>query len=187
MNRYLCFDTECGGLHKETSLLTVYFAVLDSNLNILDELDLKLSPENGLYVVESQGLEINKINLVEHDKEAIKYKEAKTLLYKFLEKNTYNGEKFTPLGQNVIFDVERIKDVIISAGAWDNFVSHRVLDTMLVARFLQANGKLPNADSVSLSYLVDYFGIFVEGEMHEAKTDVLATVEVYKKLVEIIK
>jgi DNA polymerase III epsilon subunit-like protein len=56
---------------------------------------------------------------------------------------------------------------------------------MLVARFLQLNGRLP-VESVSLGNLIEYFGIQIEGNAHEARYDTLATVEVYKRLVAIV-
>jgi DNA polymerase III alpha subunit (gram-positive type) len=181
---FLAFDIESGGLGKEVSLLTAYFAVLDKDLKLIDELDLNLIPDDGIYRVQPQGLTVNKINLIELAEKAIPYKDAKTILYKFLEKNR-GEEKLIPLGQNVQFDVDFIVDTIISKGSLDNFVSHRALDTMLVARFLQLNGRLP-VESVSLGNLIEYFGIQIEGNAHEARYDTLATVEVYKRLVAIV-
>lgn len=185
---YIVFDTETGGLGLDTSLLTAWFGVFDAELNLVDELDLRVKPNDGVYLVTGQGLGVNKIDLVEHDKVAITYKEAGTALYNFLVKNKAPvevGGKLIPLGQHVYFDIEFLLAKIISKGSWDNFVTHRVLDTMRIARFLQLIGKLP-VESVSLTKLVEYFGIKVEGNPHEAKYDALATVEVYKALVALV-
>jgi DNA polymerase III epsilon subunit-like protein len=184
---YLVFDTETGGIGVDKSLLTAWFGVFDKDFNLRNELNLKVKPDDGVYQVTGQALEVNKINLVEHDRVAISYKAAGTLLYDFLRGNTkLGGEMLIPLGQNVIFDINFIVGKIISKGSWDCMVTHRLLDTMYIARFLQLNDKLP-VESVSLGKLVEYFGVKVEGELHTAKTDALATFEVYKKLVEIIK
>jgi DNA polymerase III alpha subunit (gram-positive type) len=184
--KYLVFDVETTGLGEEADLLTVWFGVFNKNFEQLDTLYLPVKPDSGIYRVQVQGMEVNKINLIEHDKVALPYKEAKTVLYNFLQKNAI-GDELIPLGQNVIFDIEFLCRTIISSGSWESLVSRRVLDTMHIARFLQLNGKLPNCDNVGLKYLTEYFGIYVKGNPHEAKYDALCTLEIYKKLVEIIK
>jgi DNA polymerase III epsilon subunit-like protein len=185
---YLVFDTETGGLGREVSLLTAYFAVLDKDFNVVDELDLKLIPDDGIYKVQPQALEINKIDLKELAKEAISYKDAKTQLYNFLalaSARADSEEKLIPLGQAIQFDIDGVVDTIISKGSWDNFVTRRVLDTMIIANFLRLVGVLP-VESVSLGTLVEFFGITIEGNAHEARYDALATVEVYKRLVAMV-
>lgn len=181
---YLAFDTETGGLGTDVSLLTAYFAVLDKEFNLKDELNLKLMPDDGIYRVRAEALNINKIDIAALGSEAIAYKEARTHLYNFLKTN-YNGEQLIPVGQNVAFDVNFIEDIIISKGSWDNFVSRRPLDTMYIAAYLKTLGKYPEDRSVSLGSLIEYFDIKLdEGVVHEAKYDTLATVEVLKKLIE---
>jgi DNA polymerase III alpha subunit (gram-positive type) len=185
---YLAFDSETGGLGNDVSLLTVYFAVFDKEFNLVSDLDLKLIPDDGIYRVQPKALEINKIDLAKLGQEAITYKDAKTQLYNFLQLAKYRDDidALVPLGQNVQFDIEKIVDTIISKGSWDNFVSRRVLDTMIIANFLKQIGLL-NIESVSLGSLVEYFGIKIDGVAHEAKYDTLATVEVYKKLRWLVK
>lgn len=186
--QYLVFDTETGGLSEDVSLLTAYFAILDKDLNIIAELDLKLIPDDGIYRVEPEALEVNQINLKELAKEAIPYKEAKTVLYKFLSayKPSGDGEKLIPIGQNVRYDIDWITKNLLSVGSWNDLVTFRYLDTMLIARFLQLNGRL-DVESVSLANLVKYFEIKVDGNPHEARYDALATAEVYKKLSGLVK
>jgi hypothetical protein len=88
MSKYIAFDNETGGLNPETSLLTTYFAILDGNFNKIDELELLLKPNNNEpYVIEPQGLEINKINLIEHDKVAVPYSMGGQQLFKLLKKH----------------------------------------------------------------------------------------------------
>jgi DNA polymerase III alpha subunit (gram-positive type) len=186
MNTYIALDTETGGVTPETSLLTAYFAVLDENLCVVDELDLKVKPDDGNYVVTAQALGINKINLIEHEKVAIPYKDAKTPMYKFLERN-YQGEKLIPVGHGIAFDVVRIRPTLISQGSWENFCSYRTLDTGQAAQFLRAAGKFPDNVSGSLGSLVAYFGIKFKGELHDARVDTLQTVAVLRELINLIK
>lgn len=185
MNTYIALDTETGGVTPETSLLTAYLAVLDDAFHIVDEIDLKLKPEDGNYVVTAQALSINKINLVEHDKVAMPYSKAKTPLYQFLEKN-HQGEKLIPLGHGVHFDVVRVRS-LISQGSWENFVSYRMLDTSIAARFLIAAGVLPKNLSGSLGSIVSHFGIKSKGDLHDARVDTLQTVSVLQELLNLVK
>lgn len=184
---YLAFDTETGGLGRDVSLLTAYFAVFNKDFELVSELDLKLIPDDGIYKAQPQALEVNQIDLKALAKEAITYKDAKPQLYNFLQLAKYRDdiEALIPLGQAIQFDIEKVVDTIISKGSWDNFVSRRVLDTMVIANFLKQIGKLP-VESVSLGNLVEYFGITVEGNAHEARYDTLATVKVYQALVELV-
>jgi len=186
MNTYIAFDTETGGVTPETSLLTVYFAVLDENLCVVDELDLKVKPDDGNYVVTAQGLAINKINLIEHDKMAIPYKDAKTPLYKFLERN-YQGEKLIPVGHGIYFDILRVRPTLISQGSWENFCSYRTLDTSIAAQFLRAAELFPKEISGSLGSLVAHFDIKSKGELHDARVDTLQTVSVLRELLNLVK
>jgi DNA polymerase III alpha subunit (gram-positive type) len=186
MNQFIGLDVETGGVTPETSLLTAYFVVLDENFNVVDELDLKLKPDNENYVVTARGLEINKINLVDHDKVAIWYAQAKTILYQFLQKN-YQGEKLIPIGHGVQFDVRRVYSTLISQGSWETFVSYRMLDTGAAAQFLRAAGVFPATVSGSLGSMVEYFGIKSKGDLHDARVDTLQTVEVLRELLKLVK
>ena len=185
MNRWICLDTETCGVTLDMSLLTAYFAVLDENLSVVDELELNLKPESGVYNVTAQALNVNKINLVEHDKIAIPYREAKPLLYNFLKQN-YQGEKLTPIGHGVKFDVEFTKKYLIGP-SWEDFVSYRMLCTSSAVQFLRAAGLFPDDVSGSLGSLVGYFKLPSQGEFHTAKTDALQTVAVFKELLKLVK
>jgi len=186
MNKFLGLDVETGGVTPETSLLTAYFAVLDENLLVVDDLNLLVKPDDGNYVVTAQALAINKIDLIEHDKVAMTYKAARTPLYQFLERN-YQGEKLIPVGHGTAFDVARVKKDLISQGSWENYVSYRTIDTSIVAQFLRAAGRFPDSVSGSLGSLVGHFGLLLEGELHTAREDTLQTVSVLRELLNLIK
>lgn len=186
MNKFIAFDNETGGISVETSLLTVYFAILDENLNQIDELDLYLKAnDNGPYVVEAGGLEVNKINIIDHDKRAITYSEGGQLLVKMLRKHVTGKEKLTPLGHNVHFDIAGVQRHLLGERTWHQFVSYKVQDTQQIASFLQRRGDLPKDMSVSLGSLMNYFNVNVPGIAHESKYDTLGTIEVYGALLKI--
>jgi DNA polymerase III alpha subunit (gram-positive type) len=184
MNKFIAFDNETGGLAQETSLLTVYFAILDDKLNQIDELDLRLKPNNGgPYLVEAGGLEVNKINLIEHDKTAITYSEGGQALVKLLKKHAIGKDRLTPLGHNVFFDIRGVTTHLLGDKTWNQFVSYKIQDTQQCASFLQRKGLLPPDMSVSLGSLAKHFNIsLTSGVEHESKYDTLLTIEVYKRL-----
>jgi DNA polymerase III alpha subunit (gram-positive type) len=188
MNLYLPMDNETGGLPDEVSLLSTYLEVVDDKFNVIDSLELYVKPNDGIYKVEAEGLFINKINLVEHDKIAITYSEAGQKLFQFLKKNSRDGEiKLIPVGKNVQFDVGGLQRNLLGKKTMDRFVSYRLLDITAIALGLQIKGKLPPM-SLSLGSLAKYFNVYnqISGQAHEAKYDTKVTMLVFAKLLEMM-
>ncbi len=182
---FLALDIETGGIGHDKSLLSLFMAFLGENCEVRSELDLKIKPDNGIYHVTAEAMAINKIDLIEHDKTAITYREAGTKVYDFLNAaSRLTTTQLIPLGHGVSFDCAFIKNTIISEGSWNKFVSYRSLDTSPISRFLMLTGKLPKL-SGSLESLTKHFGIKPVGPFHEAKTDVMASIEVFKRLLEL--
>lgn len=181
-NKYLAIDTETGGL-KGTSLLTVFLGVYDENLNLIDSRHDRLKPDDGLYTLSAGGMSINKINIVEHDKEAKLRKVLRFEINDWLRRHSEHGSnKLIPIGHNVKFDILKIQECITSPESWDNYVSYRTLDTGVIAQFLKFTGKLPDSISGSLESLIKFFDIESQGELHSAEVDAKMTVEVFKQL-----
>lgn len=179
---YLALDIETGGIGYDKSLLSLFMATLDENYQIKSELELKIKPDNGIYHVTAEAMSINRIDLVEHNKTAVTYKEAGTQVYNFLNAaSRLTIKQLIPLGHGVAFDCAFLKNTIISEGSWNKFVSYRALDTCSIARFMMLTDKLPEL-SGSLESLVKHFGIKPMGHLHDAKTDVIASIEVFKRL-----
>lgn len=185
---YLILDTETGGIGLDKSLLTAYFLVCDDKFNKLDDLYLFVKPDDGIYRVNGEAMEINGINLVQHDKKAIAYKKAGTVLYQFLERNFgYRKERMVPVGHGMSGDLDHVFDKLISRSTWETFVSYRRLDTSVALQFLKSCGLFPETVSGSLESLVEYFDLKKDGELHDAKVDAELTKEVLIKLIEKVK
>lgn len=185
--KYIAIDCETGGFLKHyPSLLTVFFLALDEDLNPVDELDLAIKSADDTYVVTAQALQVNKIDLIEHDKIAITEKEARIKARQFLGKlNPQGKNKLIPIGQNVHFDLEFLKaDFTLNLkDTLSKYVSHRILDTMHIAKFLQLIGKLPDG-RCNLDTLIEHYGVKIdEKDRHTARGDVLATVNVLKGMI----
>lgn len=188
---FFCMDTETGGLDpKRCDVLTMYIAVTDEGLKIIDGLDLKLKPNDRLPVVEEQAMAINKIDLRAHleNPETVTYAQAKEKITALNKKYLKKRGKYSNclvLGQNVAFDLAFIQEHIFSRSEWDSLFSYNVEDTKSAALFLKRCQWLPK-EIGTLASMVEYFNI-PRHTAHEARGDVLMTIQVYAKMIELMK
>jgi hypothetical protein len=178
---YIPFDTETGGLTRESSLLTAHFAVCDKDLEVIDTLSLFTKPNDGQYNVAAEALTVNNINLIEHDKVAITYSAAGQELRNFLWKYSQNGKvKLVPIGKNVGFDVIKVTDNLLGSKTWNQYVSYRLYDITGMVLYLKRKGKLAQDAPDSLQGLANMLGVnFVA---HTAEGDNYAGIAVVKWL-----
>jgi DNA polymerase III alpha subunit (gram-positive type) len=185
--KYFCFDTELGGLKKEYSLLTLYGQILNEDLNILDEIDLKIKPDDGIYKVSAEALKINGINLVEHDKNSIPLSEASEKFKNFICRHSMNlNQKIIPMGHNISLDIKFAKNYLMNSTEWEKHFSYRKVDSHSVAMFLGISGFLPKYNSYSLKVLAEHFKLDTNG-MHDARKDVEITTKLLKLMSNTLK
>lgn len=186
----LFFDLETGGLNPEKdTILTAYFGIYNDNLELIDELDLKLKPDDLAQLsCHPEALKVTGINLEQHlqDPKTINYTQGRDLLLGFLGKYKIKGKRrhFRPCGQNLTFDLNFLHNQFISQSDWDKLVHYNPIDTLRILTFLQDIEILPD-ELGSLTSLVKHFQI-PQGLAHNAKEDVKMTVEVYRKLSELV-
>ena len=185
--RYLAFDCETGGLytHKH-SLLSIAFAVADENLEVIDVLEMKLKDQetNATFKVTAGALAVNKINIIQHNKEAITFADARQKLIAFLAKHKLN--KFIPLGHNIGFDFGFVYENLMLKEEFDKFVDYRVLDTATIGRYLKEKGVGPAGRKSSLEHWSEFLGLEAKEEaLHTAMFDTLLTVEVYRGMLKL--
>lgn len=190
-NFFFVTDGETGSLSPKTGdLLTLYMAVTDEDLKILDGLDLKLKPDGRLPIADAGALAVNKIDLQKHlaDPATITYSKAKPIMEAFAKKYLKKKGRYsnlTILGQNVAFDIGFIQEYIFTREEWDGLFSYNIEDTKTAALFLKRCGWLPK-EVGTLGSLVEFFGI-PKREAHEARGDVLMTIDVYKAMIALMK
>lgn len=183
--KYFLFDTETGGVRKEMSLLTLYGHILDDSLNILDTIDLKIKPDDGVYHLTAQGLNINRINIMDHDLVAKPVSEVKTRFKNYIVGWTLN-QKLTPIGHNVRFDVKFVKTHVLED--WDRYFDRRHIDTASVGKFLALTGIVPKLNTYSLSEMASAMMIDVdESKRHEAGYDADLTLNVLRSMTNLVK
>ncbi len=193
--RYLVLDTEHGG--KGGSLLDIYAATFDENGKLLRDIELSVRPPGGLYVVNPEAMEVNKINLLEHSKKAKPVETCRNEFSQFLKhsacvkatpyiwkgqtKFNYEYEKLCLVGHGVKEDAKLIRDVLGFEFGWDSYVQHTPQDTCVIAKFLKDCGRLPPWVGLSLEDLGNYFLISF-GELHSAREDAILNFKVFQSL-----
>jgi len=174
-------DVETGGLELHHSLLTLYMCVLDDNGMVVDEIDLKLKPDDGRYVLTDEAMKVNGIDIDAHDAdpETITYSEGKKRLLAFTAKHSVGKRTLRPAGHNIgDFDLPMIRHHLkISKEEWNNIFHYRLLDTSPLLTAFQDAGWLPE-ELGSQDSLVSYYGV-TKRKSHVAKNDTLMWVDVY--------
>lgn len=201
--RFLITDAEYGGnrqkgvFSSEYSLLELYFRVINEKFELLDELEIKIKPDDDLYKVNAKSLRAIGLDLYEHDKDAVTESKAKELVYDFLKRNSKDGAiKLLPSGQGVSGDIRYIVEKkMISQGNWEKFCSYQTIDLSIVMMILKILGIMPqtkNPDdpdgkySNSLAAVAHYLNIPITG-LHTAKGDCILFEHVMRKLFKFLK
>lgn len=176
--KYFLYDTETGGNKINASILTLYGVVCNEKFEVVDTISLKIRPNDGIYRVEAEALAINKINLVEHDKVAVTQSVAAQTLRWFLENHSENGEKITVGGWNNYWDNSFIQAHLLPD--LNDLISRHLLDVASTAVLLKTMGLLPGDLKLSLVNLVKHYNVEFENGAHDAQSDIMATVAVFK-------
>ena len=176
---YLAWDTETTGLSSKNQVLTSYFIILDEEYNEVDKLDLRIKYDE--YVINPRAMDVNKIDMVEHEKIAITVGAAQKQLEFFLENNRVSG-KYVPLGHNIKFDLRMLRSSNILTEDIDfNYISSDFVDTIDMVRELKKCNKIEKTQSASLGKICKYFDIQLESDkLHDAEYDIKLTIELYK-------
>ena len=188
---FVAMGSETGGLNpKQADILTLFMSVVDEDFKVLEELDLKLKPNDRLPIADQGALDVNKIDLHKHlaDPNTVTYAEAKLKITAFVKKYLKKRGRYSnliPLGQNVMFDLGFIWEHVMDKETWESFFSYNVEDTKTASLFLKRCSWLPK-DIGTLKSLVEYFNI-PKREAHEARGDVLMTIDICKAMVELMK
>lgn len=186
---YVFFDTETGGLTPDYSLLTVSAIVADAQLNVVTIQDLcpglYLRLKHANYVTHERALQVNKINLADHDRIGFTVAEASEALDAFLReaKRMLGVQRFIPAGHNVPFDIRFLQAYLLPEKRWDRFFMNPPLDTCTTARFFNTANRL--TVGCGLEKLRAYFGIDT-GVAHNAESDNLASLELARRFIQLL-
>jgi DNA polymerase III epsilon subunit-like protein len=189
MAKLLVIDTETGGIDPDRhSLLSIALVVWEDR-TLKGELEVLLAePE---LVVTAKALEINRIDLVSHSRQAVSPAKAMEIVVSFInehfQREIARGEKVVLAGHNIGFDVGFLRRLCRLAGAdFERLFSHRVLDTASILRFLSLAGRLPESAAISSNAFAAFNISFDDGERHTALGDAKATALLLTALVTLV-
>ena len=179
---FVAFDLETGGTdEKKNAILTGYFMVLDRDLNLIEDLELYFNPPE-TAIIEKGALEANNIVMEEHLRrtDLVTYQQGAEKLADLLKRNKPKRSKLRPMGYNILFDIKFITHNLIEKESWESLTHYALADAFNIVNFLKDIEFIPQ-ELGSLGSVVKHFNIN-EGLFHNAKDDVKMSVEVYKKL-----
>ena len=185
MNRtdsLLFIDTETGGLDPMNCSLLSVGLVFWKDGEIYNSEEILIN--DGELKATSEALEINKINLDDHRKNAITPDEAIQRIIQFIQRNFDTSERITLAGHNIGFDISFVRQLFKSQNyLFGDYFSHRSIDTSSILYYLYLSGKLASRIAGSTAAF-DHFGIEVKGR-HTALGDAIATAELFTELIKL--
>lgn len=190
--KILYFDCETTGLDaKINDIITISMRIEIDGI-IKDKLDLKIQPHNW-DTIEQGALDVNKIT-----REQLKdfmlpveaHKQIVKLFSKYVDKYKKfktSEDKLVPAGYNVLFDVLFLTEFFKKCG--DNylgsFIDYHKLDTSSLVLFLKLH-KIINCEGYKLTQVAKALDINMDNA-HNAGCDIDATIELNKKILELLK
>ena len=184
-NRLLFVDTETGGLDPQKhSLLSIGVVVWDETVGEVFSDEYYVHHE--IYNVTKSAAHINHFDENLQRTCAI---EPNCVVEKILEIKAQYFKEYSSIplaGHNIVFDVQFIKQLFLSCGrSYEKLFSHRLIDTYSIIKYLSDCQLIPNTVNSSASAF-KYFDIPVVGR-HTALGDAKATMQLYSKLISLIK
>ncbi|MCK4996673.1 3'-5' exonuclease [Candidatus Pacearchaeota archaeon] len=179
----LVMDTETTGLSPRfNKTLTVGMLLVDVEKDFL-----KIIAENHIFVKHDaynsnrSALKVNGINLVEHDKIAVKPKIACSQINSFVDKHDLRDTLL--VGHNFHFD-RGFLGALFDQGNSISKLNTEHEDTMRIWRNLKKEGNIPFDLRSNLGTIADYFDIDYT-KAHDALADCHITAKVYHKLIKV--
>lgn len=164
-------DIETTGLSLTLhEIIEIGCIVVDSDLNIIEEFELKVKPQH-IKTADKVSLKINHYD-PDNWVDAISLDEAMKIL-------SDKTEGSTMIGHNISFDAAFLEKAFFETKIEKKFFHYHLLDTVSIAYAKLHNSK--EVGKFTLHELCEYFKIINEHE-HTALSDTRATFELYKKL-----
>lgn len=169
---FILVDTETTGFdEKKNQILEVGILVI-KDLRVIDEFEVKIKHRE--YTMSAKAMEANKINIIEHEKEAVFEKEAVENILEFLNKHKgENDEGYIVIGQNVQFDIKFLEEMFLRTYKIKEYrpvVSYRSLDIMQLAMIKNIEGKI-SLEKQDLDSILNELEIEIPENRHRALTD----------------
>lgn len=182
---YVALDTETGGTRpvEDFSLLEVGAVVFNRDGVVLDELELAVQPEGGIYRVTPGAMNVNHIDLVEHATRAVPAGQAAQLLTAFVA--PFN--KPVLVGWNVAFDREYVATHLLGEAMMMKLFNYRTMDLHAAMNVAALADRMPYTKG--LEQTARFFGLLGDDERqeHRALGDTHLTVQVFNRMRQFIR
>lgn len=180
---FILIDSETTGFdEKKHQLLEVGILVI-KDLKIIEHFEVKLKHKE--YTITTKAMEANKINILEHEKQALFENEAAEKILEFLSKHkAENEEGYIVIGQNVQFDIKFLETMFLRVSKIKDYrklVSYRNLDIMQLAMIKNIEGKI-SLEKQDLDSILKELNIEIPKNRHRALTDCYLEYEALIKL-----
>ena len=183
MSKYLFIDTETGGVNPDEASLLSVGIVLWEDGKVLLEKEYYVKQES--YNVSATALTINNIDIRKLNNIGLLKNEIVQNIIRIIDENFVN-EKAIIAGHNIQFDIGFLKTLFSQVNEnYNDYFSHRLIETSSIIRFLCDLKLLPkNIESSDKAF--DYFNIRIKNR-HSSLGDALGTVELYEKLMDVVR
>lgn len=178
MTKNLYFDTETTGLDAAANGLIQLAMIIEIDGVVVEEVNLKLKP-HPTDLINDEALAVNGITreMLENEEGRLSCREGYLELIKILSKyvSQYDrADKFTPIGYNVSFDMEVLRQFFLKNGDkyFGSWMWWNAADPLQLLRFLKYARKVDLPD-FKLSSVCAHFGIPIDA--HDALSDIKAT------------
>lgn len=178
----LLIDVETTGFDDKKHQILEIGALIIRNMKVVADINILVKHKE--YTLTSSAMAANKINIVEHEKDALALEDAGTTLLNFLKEHKDTEERYIAIGQNVDFDLRFLEAMflkIYKIKEYREYVSYRKLDIMQVALIKNLESKI-KIEKQDLDTLLKTLDIYILDDRHRALTDCYLEFEVLKKL-----
>ncbi len=182
------FDLETSGLKAKQHAILSLSGIIEIDNKIVDKIDLTMKPFQGDKIVQ-EALDINGFTIEQiktFDDPKIAFNKLISFLSKYINRYDKN-DKLTLAGYNIVkFDIPFLEQLFKKCndnyfGSW---VNGEPLDVYQFVLIMKKIGYL-NIEGAKLEYIAQELNISIKA--HDAQEDILATRQVFYKLVEKIK
>lgn len=175
---YMSLDTETGGLDcNRYPILSIGFCITTSSLRIVEEGEIFIKARLGSC--DPKALEVNGINLREHNKNAVPKSRAVFLLKQVIYKY-WPDQVVYLIGQNVPFDVGFVSKLFESQYQKFKYF-YKTVDLMSLWWTLQLLGRV-NTKKGNQHEQLRYLDVKARGREHTALEDARNVVRILRKL-----
>lgn len=169
---FILIDTETTGFDEKKHQILELGILVIKDLKVIDEFEIKIKHKE--YTISAKAMEANKINILEHEKEALFEKEAAEKILEFLNKHkSENDEGYIVIGQNVQFDIKFSEEMFLRVYKIKEYrqaISYRNLDLMQLALIKNLEGKI-SLEKQDLDSILKELNIEIPENRHRALTD----------------